>query len=321
MDLLPDELLVEILVKVDFRSRDRFYQTCRKFAFASLRGAARDELRRRCKVPENVATRLECREYAGCICEFDGFLAVGRNRISLWNAEGALVQTFGEEESGEIWSLVEFDGKIAAGTEEGVIRLWTREGICATTLMGHSDTVRCLCVLEELLASGSDDNTIVLWDESGTCVRTLYGHENSVVSLVAFEGLLASGSYDRTVKLWEVSSGTGVRTLTGHTRGVSFLRVFAGFLVSGSQDSTIRWWDSRGACIKVLRGHPTAIIGLTNSERLLVSSCWEDTKFWNSQGDCLRTIYHDDTSQWIRPLLFWRGLLVESTDEWIVLWK
>ncbi len=318
-DSLPDELVVEILAVAELRSRSELHRTCLRLS--RLREAVRNELRARCGMPESEFLRF-VGENVYNLCEFDGLLAAGHfnGEITLRNSDGAVVRTFGEEQSVRILTMVEFDGKLAAGFEDGEIRLWSREGACATTLSEHPDwAVWCLCVFGELLASGSDDKTIKLWDKSGACVKTLSGHGCSVFSLVAFEGFLASGSEDETVKLWDVSSGACVRTLTGHEGPVWCLCVFAGFLVSGSEDKALRWWDSSGACAKVLRGHPEEIRSIASSDRLLASACSGTTKFWNSEGECLRTIDRDCDFYQPRPLLFWRGTLVEVFDEKLVL--
>ena len=55
---------------------------------------------------------------------------------------------------------------------------WNSEGKIDLVIKGHSDTVSCLCILNDQLISGSYDNTIKIWDVNGNCKITLEGHTN-----------------------------------------------------------------------------------------------------------------------------------------------
>ena len=77
---------------------------------------------------------------------------------------------------------------------------WSRV-TCKMTLLGHTDTVRCLQVNGSILISGSYDNTLKIWDlESGLCKNTLYGHTDSVLCLQFDHEKIISGSADKTIK-------------------------------------------------------------------------------------------------------------------------
>jgi len=45
---------------------------------------------------------------------------------------------------------------------------------CKLTLLGHTDTVRCLVVRDDICVSGSHDNSVKIWNlTNGLCLRTL----------------------------------------------------------------------------------------------------------------------------------------------------
>ncbi len=69
-----------------------------------------------------------------------------------------------------------------SGSADHTIKVWHLSHIhptwsrvtCKMTLLGHTDTVRCLQVNESILISGSYDNTLKIWDlKSGKCTNTL----------------------------------------------------------------------------------------------------------------------------------------------------
>ena len=77
-------------------------------------------------------------------------------------------------------------------------------------LYGHSSTVRCMAMSDNLVVSGSRDNTLRLWNlTTGECLDVLQGHV-AAVRCVCFDGKkIVSGSYDYTVKVnaWAVCVG------------------------------------------------------------------------------------------------------------------
>jgi WD40 repeat protein/transcriptional regulator with XRE-family HTH domain len=153
---------------------------------------------------------------------------------------------------------------LAAGTADGVIRLWrTDNSMPVHTYQGHSDWVRTVAFSPDgrLLASGSDDQMVRLWEvESGQCVRVLSEHTHRVRT-VAFSpdgSLLVSSSDDQTVRLWKVESEQCLWVLSEHTHRVRTVAFSPDgrLLASGADDETIRLWSvESGQCLRVLSEH------------------------------------------------------------------
>ena len=59
--------------------------------------------------------------------------------------------------------------------------------------------------MHDKIVSGSDDNTIKVWDENGVCVSTLVGHTNWVTSVCVMGDKIVSGSEDNTIKVWSAA--------------------------------------------------------------------------------------------------------------------
>ena len=78
------------------------------------------------------------------------------------------------------------------------------------TLDGHTGTVLCLTLRNNLLISGSNDTTVRIWDlSSGQCLHVLQNHPSYVTALGFNENytLLATGSGGGVIKIWRISDG------------------------------------------------------------------------------------------------------------------
>ena len=139
------------------------------------------------------------------------------------------------------------DGQtLASGSDDGIIKLWSREGQLLQTLKGHESSVISVSWSPDgkTLASGSDDKTIKLWSREGQLLQTLKGHENWVnsVSWSPDGKTLASGSGDKTIKLWS-REGKLLQTLKDEASVSSVSWSPDGkTLASGSDDNTIKLW-------------------------------------------------------------------------------
>ncbi|GAA5857849.1 hypothetical protein JCM8547_006003 [Rhodosporidiobolus lusitaniae] len=147
----------------------------------------------------------------------------------------------------------------------------------------------------------------------GTCVSTtLSGHTDSITCLQVAEDLphpsfpvLMTGSWDRSVRIWNLETGKEVGVLRGHTRGVRALQFDALKLVTGSMDSTLKIWNWRtGECMRTLRGHRDAVICLTYDKQLLVSGSGDSTiRVWDfGTGEVYTLRGH---SEWVNSVALW----------------
>ncbi|MEV0131612.1 hypothetical protein AB0H83_24510 [Dactylosporangium sp. NPDC050688] len=84
-------------------------------------------------------------------------------------------------------------------------------------LPGFVDEVTALAVAPDgTIAAGGDDGAVRIVDATGATVRTLTGHTGRVIS-IAFAGdgaTLASRGRDGTARIWDAATGGALRTLT-----------------------------------------------------------------------------------------------------------
>jgi len=182
---------------------------------------------------------------------------------------------------------------MASGSCDCTIKIWnTENGHCERTLTGHTETVNCLCVLEDgRVVSGSYDETIKIWNTgTGECELTLTGHSGCINSLCLLgDGRIASGSDDKTIKLW---NDTDSLTLIGHSSYISPLCYLEdGRLASGSGDKTIKIWNTgTGDCDLTLTGHSEMVTSLCylGNDRLASGSADYTIKIWNTKSSCCK---------------------------------
>ena len=173
-----------------------------------------------------------------------------------------------------------------------------KNGLCETTLQGHTDGVRSVAVLPDGNAiSASWDNTLRVWDlNSGQCVMTLRGHTDFVMSVAVLpNGNAISASDDKTIKVWDLKSGQCVMTLKGHTHYVLSTAVLPdGNVISASRDETLKVWDLKsGQCVMTLQGHTDSVLStaVLPDGNAISASKDKTFKVWDlKSGQCVMTL-------------------------------
>jgi WD40 repeat protein len=172
------------------------------------------------------------------LATIEGFATAGlRNGVAI-SADGRLLASAGESNTGRLWELSA-----------------RRPPRLVGTLVGHGTGITAMAFSPDgaLLASASEDDTTRLWDVTDPAEPAqrvvLTGHSLGV-SAVAFApdgAALATGSSDTTVQLWDISDPLrpklGAR-LAGHADSITGLDYSADgqTLASASWDNTVRLW-------------------------------------------------------------------------------
>ncbi|WP_369294141.1 WD40 repeat domain-containing protein, partial [Klebsiella pneumoniae] len=74
-----------------------------------------------------------------------------------------------------------YDGRFLSWSDDHTLRLWSSEGNFLAALLGHTDRVIGVQVLENnRLLSWSEDSTIRLWSSEGEPLKVLEGHGSKV---------------------------------------------------------------------------------------------------------------------------------------------
>jgi len=171
----------------------------------------------------------------------------------------------------------------------GCIWIYDLETDQMNTLYGHSDTVSCIRVQEDIICSGSKDKTVRLWSiKSRSCTHTFNGHEDIIctVDMDLEKDMVVSGSYDDSIKVWSIKEGICKKTLKGHTDSVRSVKLYQKNLYSGSFDKTIKIWDlTLWQCEKTIQAHSDWISCLCIVDNTLISSSWDKSiRIWRLDG-------------------------------------
>ncbi len=167
---------------------------------------------------------------------------------------------------------------LAAGGEDGALRLIPLAGGAAVTLPAHSRAVHAVAYSPDgaRLASSSADGSVLLWDPRAQRLLTrLEGHEGETRGL-AFSpdgSALVTGSLDRTLRLWDPSDGRALGVLqawfSGESTGLAFAPLGsapgAGMLLSANTPYSLQGWDLRRRELVMEIGGGLPLAGLAPS--------------------------------------------------------
>lgn len=152
-------------------------------------------------------------------------------------------------------------GWIAAGSDDGTLRLWDRAGGGVQVVRrAHEDRILALAFTPDggRLVSASRDDTLGIWDPAtGERTARLEGHGARVLAVAVSPdaATIASASADGTARLWNAADGTPRASLVGHRGDVGSV-AFAPDgrrVITAGVDGTVRLWHAAG-------GEPTGIL-------------------------------------------------------------
>lgn len=155
----------------------------------------------------------------------------------------------------DIITALDFDapfGTMVSSSLDDTVRVWDLNlGRCMGLLEGHTASVRCLQIEDNVVATGSLDATIRLWDIS----RAKYEPFERNASKEDDDGLGFGNEGEDEVPPPPpgAMSDCHLATLEAHVDEVTALHLRGETLVSGSADKTLRQWDLvKGRCVQTL---------------------------------------------------------------------
>src|SRR5215211_2745704 len=185
------------------------------------------------------------------------------------------------------------DGRLlVTAHQDGVARLWTRDGELENELKGHSEKLNAAAFSPDgdAVVTASDDGTARIWDLATGHALRLEGHSANVTS-AAFSPdgtqVVTAGGTDRTARVWDAASGAELAVLRGHSGPVNTAAFSPDgeLVVTGSSDNSARIWDvARGRTRRVLEGHRGLVVAARFSPngRFVVTASWDGTaRVWD----------------------------------------
>ena len=247
------------------------------------------------------------------------------------------------DETGEI-TVVAFSplGKrIARGTVDGAIRVWSLPGVDQPRVLHAAPGLRALAFSpsEDILVASGDSKKVESWNLANadpapqrmiadaslkpqlSCGSGTGGPTDSVTSL-AFSpdgALLAAGSRDKNVYVWNTGDRTLQSCLEGH--GDVVLAVAFGshsLIASGGKDNRVLLWDLARGQRRVLIGHQSPVTSLSFSpDGMLLASGSEDrtVRVWHVDGEQLLVF---NGAAKVDSVQFRNGLIASGWEDGIV---
>ena len=158
----------------------------------------------------------------------------------------------------DVITALDFDmpfGTMVTAALDDTVRVWDLNlGRCMGFLEGHTASVRCLQVEDNIVATGSMDASIRLWDLSRAKYEP-FEHRMDAHNEEDEDGLGFGNADEDAPPPPPVSSmdECPLFVLEAHVDEVTALHLRGDTLVSGSADKTLRQWDLvKGRCVQTL---------------------------------------------------------------------
>jgi WD40 repeat protein len=180
---------------------------------------------------------------------------------------------------------------MATSSEDGVARVWDREGKLLAELKVHQGWISDIefNANGDKVATSSADGTAQIWDLQGNQLAELKGHEGIIwnVTFSPDGNQIATSGEDGTARLWNLQ-GEQLAVLKGHQGPVwEILFNQEGTIATRGSDGIVRLWNLQGQQQAELKGHQGAVWDIAfNSAGTSLVTCGEDKtiRVWDLQG-------------------------------------
>ncbi|PWA27715.1 hypothetical protein CCH79_00000461, partial [Gambusia affinis] len=132
-----------------------------------------------------------------------------------------------------------------------------KSGLLLRTLEGHTKTVLCMKVVNDLVFSGSSDTSVHAHNiHTGELVRIYKGHGHAVTSIVILGKVMVTACLDKLVRVYELQSHDRLQVYGGHSDMVMCMAVHKSVIYTGCYDGSVQavklnlmknyrcWWQS-----------------------------------------------------------------------------
>ncbi|KAK2826685.1 hypothetical protein Q5P01_020899 [Channa striata] len=128
-----------------------------------------------------------------------------------------------------------------------------------------------------ILLVGSFDSTITVRDaKNGLLLRTLEGHSKTVLCINVVNDLVFSGSSDQCVYAHNIHTGELVRVYKGHSHAVTVVSVLGKVMVTACLDKLVRVYDLQSHDqLQVYGGHKDMVMCMAIHKNLIYTGCYD----------------------------------------------
>ncbi|XP_031717406.1 zinc finger protein 106 [Anarrhichthys ocellatus] len=132
-----------------------------------------------------------------------------------------------------------------------------KSGLLLRSLQGHTKTVLCMKVVNDLVFSGSSDTSVHAHNiHTGELVRIYKGHDHAVTSIVILGKVMVTACLDKLVRVYELQSHDRLQVYGGHSDMVMCMAVHKSVVYTGCYDGRVQavklnlmknyrcWWQN-----------------------------------------------------------------------------
>ncbi|XP_045142433.1 zinc finger protein 106 isoform X2 [Echinops telfairi] len=129
----------------------------------------------------------------------------------------------------------------------------------------------------KLLVVGSYDCTISVRDaRNGLLLRTLEGHSKTILCMKVVNDLVFSGSSDQSVHAHNIHTGELVRIYKGHNHAVTVVTILGKVMVTACLDKFVRVYELQSHDrLQVYGGHKDMIMCMTIHKSIIYTGCYD----------------------------------------------
>uniref|UniRef100_UPI0037E7FF14 zinc finger protein 106 n=1 Tax=Semicossyphus pulcher TaxID=241346 RepID=UPI0037E7FF14 len=127
-----------------------------------------------------------------------------------------------------------------------------------------------------ILLVGSYDSTISVRDaKNGLLLRTLEGHTKTVLCMKVVNDLVFSGSSDQCVYAHNIHTGELVRVYKGHNHAVTVVSILGKVMVTACLDKLVRVYDLQShEQLQVYGGHKDMVMCMAIHKNMIYTGCY-----------------------------------------------
>ncbi|XP_048870269.1 F-box and WD repeat domain containing protein 10B [Brienomyrus brachyistius] len=222
--------------------------------------------------------------------------------------------------------LSEERGLVLSAGCDLTIRCWSLQtGLCMKVYFGHTGTVNCLDLQEDLLVSGAKDCKVKVWNlHTGKCYKKLkFHHDKPILCVKIQKNLVLSGCDQGLLKVGDLETATILRAIAAHEGPLRCLFCDPWHILSGGGDGLVRAWSTScgfEGSLMTFR-HPAEVLSLAFLFLRVITGCGDGKIriFSFLSGECLRVIRAGRQQIPVRSLHAHPDKIVVNTSATLVL--
>uniref|UniRef100_UPI003AAB28E0 zinc finger protein 106 n=1 Tax=Centroberyx gerrardi TaxID=166262 RepID=UPI003AAB28E0 len=116
-----------------------------------------------------------------------------------------------------------------------------KSGLLLRSLEGHTKTVLCMKVVNDLVFSGSSDTSVHAHNiHTGELVRIYKGHGHAVTSIAILGKVMVTACLDKLVRVYELQSHDRLQVYGGHSDMVMCMAIHKSVIYTGCYDGSVQ---------------------------------------------------------------------------------